>query len=228
MSKADYFKELTYRLRGLREKERENIISVYEELFQKATQNGKNEDEIAESLGYPRIPNWDGAKQEQQRHQQNPGAEPNYSSQPERDAFVNAEGIETYANPYANPYARPYQDAYHNHYPVKTETGLKAIIASIALGFFNLVLVLGPFVGICGMIIALYASSAACLISPLLLLIGNNWTNISSDMQLLVFGSMAVFGIGILLTAFTVWFSKGFFKLVGKYIRFNIKIIKGA
>jgi uncharacterized membrane protein len=225
MSKADYFRELTYRLRGLPEKERENIISVYEELFQKAAQNGKHEDDIAESLGYPRIPNWDGAKQEQQRHHQNPDSKPNYSTRPvpETETFANA-GRE----PYTNPYATPYPDAFPNPYPIKTETGLKAIIASIALGFFNLVFVVGPFVGICGVIIALYASSAACLISPLALLIGNNWTNVSSDMQLLVFGSMAVFGLGILLTAFTLWFSKGFFKLTRKYIRFNIKIIKGA
>ena len=62
MSKIDYFKELNYRLRGLPEKERQNILSVYEELFQKAVENGKHEDEVAQSLGYPRVPNWDAQK----------------------------------------------------------------------------------------------------------------------------------------------------------------------
>jgi uncharacterized membrane protein len=212
MSKAEYFKELAYRLRGLPDKDRQNIISVYEELFQKAAQNGKNEDHIAESLGYPRIPNWDGAKERQHPH-----VKQDYSPRtaPEPQPFTNL-----YTNPYPNPYPNPYAS--------KPETGIKAIIASIALGFFNLVFVLGPFVAICGVIIALYASSAACLISPFLLLIGNSWTNVSSDMQLLVFGTMAILGLGILLTAFTVWLSKGFFKLTWKYIRFNIKVIKGA
>src|SRR5690242_17042571 len=63
MSKADYFKELNYRLRGLPEKERQNILKVYEELFQKAVENGKHEDEVALSLGYPRVPNWDAQNQ---------------------------------------------------------------------------------------------------------------------------------------------------------------------
>ncbi|RTE07955.1 DUF1700 domain-containing protein [Paenibacillus whitsoniae] len=63
MSKADYFKELNYRLRGLPDKERQNILAVYEELFQKALENGKQESDVAQSLGYPRVPNWDGAKQ---------------------------------------------------------------------------------------------------------------------------------------------------------------------
>ena len=63
MSKIDYFKELNYRLRGLPEKERQNILSVYEELFQKAIENGKQEDDVAQSLGYPRVPNWDAQKE---------------------------------------------------------------------------------------------------------------------------------------------------------------------
>jgi uncharacterized membrane protein len=184
MSKTDFFQELNYRLRGLPERERQNILSVYEELFHKAAQNGKNEDDIAESLGYPRIPNWDGSREQQQ--------------------------------PFSNPYM------------AKPESGFKAIIASIALGFFNLVFVLGPFVGLCGVIIALYASSAAFLITPVLMVISNSWTNVSADMQLLIFSALAIFGFGILLAVFTVWFSKLFFKLTWLYIRFNMKIIKGA
>lgn len=204
MNKADYFRELTYRLRGLPERERQNILSVYEELFQKAAQNGKNEEDIAESLGYPRIPNWEGVKDRQP-----PQSSLSYSGRPNPEP-------PSYTNPYPNPYA------------LKSESGFKAIIVSIALGFFNLVFVLGPFIAICGVIIALYASSAACLISPLLLFIGNAWTNASSDMLLLVFSMAALLGIGILLTVFTLWFSNHFFKLTWKYIRFNVKIIKGA
>jgi uncharacterized membrane protein len=183
MNKTDYFRELTYRLRGLPEKERQNILSVYEELFQKAAQNGKHEDEIAESLGYPRIP--------------------------------------------TNPY-QGHQEPYPNPYAIKPETGFMAIIASIALGFFNLTFVLGPFVAICGVIFALYVTSAACLISPIVMMIGGSWTGSWTDMQFVFFTALAVLGFGILLTSFTVWFSKLFFKLTGRYIRFNMKIIKGA
>ncbi|KIL35210.1 hypothetical protein SD70_32285, partial [Gordoniibacillus kamchatkensis] len=59
MGKLEYFKELEYRLRGLPERERQNIIAVYEELFQKAEANGKSESDIIDSLGFPRVPDWD-------------------------------------------------------------------------------------------------------------------------------------------------------------------------
>ena len=73
MSKFDYFKELNYRLRGLPEKERHNILKVYEELFQKAVENGKHEDEVAQSLGYPRVPNWDAQKETPSKEQEPSG-----------------------------------------------------------------------------------------------------------------------------------------------------------
>ncbi|SEC35137.1 DUF1700 domain-containing protein [Paenibacillus sp. GP183] len=200
MSKVDYFRELTYRLRGLPERERQNILSVYEELFQKAAQNGKHEEEIAQSLGYPRIPQWDGSREQQ----------------PMANLYANT-----------NPY-QGYQQPFPEHYTVKQETGFKAIIASIALGFFNLVFVLGPFISICGFIFALYVASAACLISPVALIIGESLAGSWTDTQFVFFTALAVFGLGILLTVFTLWFSRLFFKLAGLYIRFNMKIIKGA
>jgi uncharacterized membrane protein len=200
MNKADYFSELTYRLRVLPERERQNILSVYEELFQKAVQNGKHEDEIAESLGYPRIPHWDGSKDQH----------------PMANFYANTNPYQAHQQPYPNPYA------------VKQETGFKAIIASIALGFFNLMFVLGPFTAICGVIFALYLTSAACLISPIVMFIVESLTGSRTDMQFVFFTALAVLGFGILLTVFTVWFSKLFFKLTGLYIRFNMKIIKGA
>jgi uncharacterized membrane protein len=62
LNKTEYFKELEYRLRGLPERERQNILAVYEELFQKAEANGKSESDIIDSLGFPRVPNWDAAR----------------------------------------------------------------------------------------------------------------------------------------------------------------------
>ncbi|MBP1992668.1 HAAS signaling domain-containing protein [Paenibacillus eucommiae] len=231
MSKGDYFKELAYRLRGLPERERQNILSVYEELFQKAVENGKLEEEIAESLGYPRVPNWDAA-----REPQPPSAPP--QSAPRFDKAT-APKTDPRVDPYSNPKFDPHYNAQYNPYaepgshdlrpyPSKTESGFKAIISSIALGFFNLIFVLGPFAGLCGVIIALYAVSAALLITPVLAVIGSITSNSMDDMLLLGAAMLALFGVGLLFSLFTVWFSKLFIKLTGKYIRFNIKIIKGA
>jgi uncharacterized membrane protein len=201
MSKVDYFKELAYRLRGLPERERQNILQVYDELFQKAVENGKNEDEIAESLGYPRVPHW----------------EPATTQIPEAPipSFP-------YSQPNPGPAPAPYS------YPVKNESGVKAILISIALGFFNLTFILGPFVGICGVFIALYASSFAFLVSPLVMLFGNVWTADAVDFQFNIYVALTFFGLGILLSALTVWTSKLFVKLTKAYIQFNVKLIRGA
>jgi uncharacterized membrane protein len=117
---------------------------------------------------------------------------------------------------------------YASPYPCKAESGFKAIIASITLGFFNLVFILGPFIAICGAIFSFYATSAALLISPILALIGSGWSNNGADRMLLAFSMLALFGLGILLSMFTLWISKLFFQLIRKYIRFNMKIIRGS
>jgi uncharacterized membrane protein len=198
MSKADYFRELAYRLRGLPERERQNILMVYEDLFQKAMENGKHEEEVAESLGYPRIPHWEGSTR--------PPIEP----KPVYQAMNHAPSFPAYTP------------------PTKTQSGITAVLVTIALGFFNLVVVLGPFIGICGAILGMFVAGCALLISPLLALVTSDWGASSADRLLLLFAMIACFGVGILLTAVTTWFSKLFFKLTAMYIRFNVKLIKGA
>ncbi|MNI01475.1 hypothetical protein D3C73_543190 [compost metagenome] len=209
MSKVDYFRELNYRLRGLPERERHNILQVYEELFQKAVENGKREDEIAESLGYPRVPQWE---------------EPAPAAPKQADQGYS----QPFSPSYEQPRPRPEPAPYTHPYPVKGESGIKAILVSIALGFFNLIFVLGPFLGICGVIIGLYASSFALTVSPIALLIGNDWNAGSADVQFSVYAMLAFFGAGLLLSSLTIWFSKLFFKLTRMYVRFNMKLIKGA
>lgn len=197
VNKADYFRELAYRLRGLPERERQNILQVYEELFQKAIENGKNEEEIAESLGYPRIPNWE--------------ASTNVHVQPPVHSYQQVNHVQA-------PYA----------YPAKSESGIKKLVIAIALAFFNLTFILGPFFGICGAFIGLYASSFALLVSPLLLLAGNNWGFESGDLLFNIFAMLAAFGLGILLSMATIALTKLFFRLTRAYVRFNVKLIKGA
>lgn len=198
MSKVDYFKELAYRLRGLPERERQNILQVYEELFQKAIENGKSEDEIAESLGYPRVPNWSST-----------------ASQPPEPAAPDFR--------YTPPAPAPYDYA-----PAKQDSGVKAILISIALGFFNLTFVLGPFLAICGVFLAFYVASFVFLVSPLLMVVGSEWIVGTTDFMFNVYAALTLFGLGIMLSALTVWSSKLFFKLTGAYIRFNVKLVKGA
>ncbi|MGQ7891115.1 HAAS signaling domain-containing protein [Paenibacillus sp. WC2504] len=267
MSKIDYFKELNYRLRGLPEKERQNILSVYEELFQKAIENGKHEDEVAQSLGYPRVPNWDAqkdasavsppeaaksAKQESipqapiapqtpptpKAHQayqtpQAPKAPPleKIYTKPEPAAPKQAPETGSFTPPPYTP--PPYENPYYAQqppypYPAKQETGLKAIIVSIALGFFNLLFVVGPWFGILAALIALFASGFALIVAPIAGMLGSFMEHVGSDLQFIGFTMLACFGLGIILTTLSTWLLQLFFKITRAYIQFNAKLIKGA
>ncbi|MCD1260810.1 DUF1700 domain-containing protein [Paenibacillus athensensis] len=265
MSKADYFKELAYRLRGLPERERNNIISVYEELFQKAMENGKQEEEVARSLGYPRVPNWDNVRERSgydepaqpedslaREYAPVPGyaPAPDYeplqpppvsgharpeAGPPNKAAGASAYEQATYTAGQTPPYY-PQRPQHHGYppppydypYPAKRESGGKAIIVSIALGFFNLLFVVGPFFGLVGALLGLFVGGVAMLLAPLAAVAAGWWMNPADDLRLLFFSMLACFGLGILLTSFSVWLIKGFGKLTWKYVQFNVKLIRGV
>jgi uncharacterized membrane protein len=234
MSKIDYFKELNYRLRGLPEKERQNILSVYEELFQKAIENGKQEDDVAQSLGYPRVPNWDAQKetpstgQEPSKSTPSDAVEKSYS-RPEPTAAPKQAPETKGFPPYTHPQGtNPYMNHNPYPYPVKQESSIKSIIVSIMLGFFNLIFVVGPWFGILATLIALFISGFALIISPIVGILGSYMSTVVSDMQFIGFAMLACFGLGIILTTLSTWLFKVFFKLSWMYIQFNAKLIKGA
>ncbi|NOU66701.1 DUF1700 domain-containing protein [Paenibacillus sp. LMG 31461] len=261
MSKVDYFKELNYRLRGLPEKERQNILKVYEELFQKAVENGKHEDEVSQSLGYPRVPNWDAQKEtppvkeevtkrpidefdvEAIQAEELPYSNEElgetaipYVKQPDSAAGpkIPVQAPESWMPPaYTQPPQPNYPPVYNTPYPppyptAKPESGIKAIIISIMLGFFNLVFVLGPWVGICSALIGLFAAGFALLIAPVVGVLTSLAGTSGSDFQFISFSLLACFGLGIIITTLSTWLLKQFFKLSWKYIQFNAKLIKGV
>jgi len=53
-TKDEYIKELAKGIRGLPEKERNEVLADYEEHFQMARESGKKEEEICKSLGTPK------------------------------------------------------------------------------------------------------------------------------------------------------------------------------
>jgi uncharacterized membrane protein len=261
MSKVDYFKELNYRLRGLPEKERQNILKVYEELFQKAVENGKHEDEVSQSLGYPRVPNWDAQKEtppvkeevtkrsidefdveaiqaEELPYSNEELGETAFPYVKQPDPAVGpktpVQAPESWVPPaYTQPPQPNYPPVYNTPYPppyptAKPESGIKAIIISIMLGFFNLVFVVGPWAGVCCALIAFFAAGFALLIAPVIGVLTSLAGTTGSDFQFISFTLLACFGLGIIITTLSTWLLKQFFKLSWKYIQFNAKLIKGV
>ncbi len=104
---------------------------------------------------------------------------------------------------------------------------MRAIWAVIGLGFFNLVIVLGPLAAIVGVIIGFWAVSTGFVLSPFVFLVdlvlapeSANWFSF--------FASLALCGLGILiglgLFALTKWLVKGFIR----YLQFNVNLVRGG
>jgi uncharacterized membrane protein len=117
---------------------------------------------------------------------------------------------------------------------------LRAILAVMGLGFFNLVFVLGPFLVVVGALIGLFAgavalsvSGAAALIASLFLPVIANNVPVSVSMPggiyYTQFAAIAIsIGIGSLglLSTIGLWkLAAGLYKLTIRYLKFNISIV---
>lgn len=102
----------------------------------------------------------------------------------------------------------------------------RAVIAVVALGFFNLIFVLGPFAGIAGLIIGLYAAAVSLILVPVGLLfrgvmIGGG--HILSG----VFNIMMSVGAGVLMMIGLIYLTRWMYILSLRYLQFNVRIAKG-
>lgn len=109
----------------------------------------------------------------------------------------------------------------------------KALLAAMALGFLNLIIVLGPFLLVVGLLIGLYGISIGFIIGGISLLIGSIIAPISSffiNINLPILTSVS-FGIGlsalgILLLLASFYLSKLLYKATIKYLKWNLDLIK--
>lgn len=112
----------------------------------------------------------------------------------------------------------------------------RAVFATVSLGFFNLIFVLGPFMGIVGVIIGFFAAALGITVAGIAVVIaiplapvlpeiihvtpvvtGNPAAFIAAGAGLTCFGIL--FGIG-------VWYlTKYFYLITIRYLKLNIKLI---
>ncbi len=118
---------------------------------------------------------------------------------------------------------------------VSTGNVLKAIIATIALGFFNLVFVLGPFVGAVGVLIGLFAAAIGITVAGVLVFISSivgplfpeyvSFGGISPVVA--TFAGSGFTALGILFLIGDCYLLKGCYQLTIRYLKWNISIITG-
>ncbi len=121
----------------------------------------------------------------------------------------------------------------------KTTTGnlLRAVIASVSLGFFNLVFVLGPFIGLVGILMGLFAAAfgitiagmgtfLGVLLHPYLPFTVTAAAVPGINKVVIMFASLGATAFGLLFLIGDCYLARLFYGLVLSYLKFNLNIIK--
>ncbi|WNC16684.1 HAAS signaling domain-containing protein [Brevibacillus brevis] len=103
----------------------------------------------------------------------------------------------------------------------------RAIIATVSLGFFNLVFVLGPFMALIGVLIACFGVAVALLLAPVGMYAQYGFSAVSQERLLLLFGSMASIGLGGMMAVGLVGLTRWLYRLFLRYLQFNVQMIRG-
>ncbi|MGM9954339.1 MAG: DUF1700 domain-containing protein [Peribacillus sp.] len=108
-----------------------------------------------------------------------------------------------------------------------TSTGniLRAVWAVIGLGFFNIVIVLGPFIALVGVVFSGWVASLGFILAPLSILINL----FMGEFRLFdLFFSLGICGIGIFIAMGMYVATKALFKGFIRYMKYNVSLVKGG
>lgn len=110
----------------------------------------------------------------------------------------------------------------------------RAVFASLGLGFFNLIFVLGPFIGILGILAGLFATAIGITAGGITGLLGTifsplfpEYFNMIVNPAVGIFASIGAICFGILFFIGDIYLTRGFFRLFIRYIKFNARIVTG-
>lgn len=110
----------------------------------------------------------------------------------------------------------------------------RAVFAAVGLGFFNLVFVLGPFLGVAGVLIGLFLTSLGILVGGLALILAvvvspflPELISIDFNPLILLFTGIGVTALGVLCNILMYYLMKFCLKVTVSYLNMNYRIIKG-
>ncbi|WP_018661692.1 DUF1700 domain-containing protein [Heyndrickxia acidiproducens] len=104
---------------------------------------------------------------------------------------------------------------------------IRAVWATIGLGFFNLVIVLGPFIALTAVIVAGWVSGLAFIASPLLVFVSLILYPDTFELFNL-FISMLICGLGFFIVIGMYFATRTLAQGFVRYLRFNVKLVKGG
>ncbi|OAB38371.1 DUF1700 domain-containing protein [Paenibacillus glacialis] len=98
----------------------------------------------------------------------------------------------------------------------------RAVMATVSLGLFNLIVVLLPFVASLLLFVGVYGVAFFLIISPILLFIQNPLVSIFINEFFLMVGCV---GIGLMLVIGSMKMTSVYYKFVIRYLRYNLSLI---
>ena len=112
---------------------------------------------------------------------------------------------------------------------------IRAVFASLSLGLFNAIIVLGPFIGLLGVLAGLWAAAGSLALSGVAGMLGaivGPFMPALSGMTVwnalfVFFAGVALAALGLLAVLGMVVLTRWFTVLVARYVRFNARIITG-
>ncbi len=110
---------------------------------------------------------------------------------------------------------------------------IRAVFASLGLTLVNAIFVLGPFVGLAGAMLGLWAAAVslplaglAAAVSPVALLVAPRFVSLGGVSPVfLVFAGIGVAALGVLAVIGMAQLSRLFIRMVAAYVRFNARMI---
>ncbi|CQR70803.1 hypothetical protein SOV_43210 [Sporomusa ovata DSM 2662] len=110
---------------------------------------------------------------------------------------------------------------------ISITTIVRAVLATVSLGFLNLVFILGPLIGVVGVLVACYVVAIVLILIPALLPLRAGFPSGLGAILSWLFTSMMTVGTGTLLGLGMLLVTRWAGKVFIKYLQFNVQIIRG-
>lgn len=114
-----------------------------------------------------------------------------------------------------------------------TRNIMRAVLATVALGFFNLVVVLGPFIALVALLISIFvlavslvAAGVGVLLSALLSPVFPSFISFDTSYPFAIFTAVGVGCLGLLIFIGSCYIAKFFYTATLRYLRWNIDFIR--
>lgn len=113
-----------------------------------------------------------------------------------------------------------------------TKNLFTAILAAVSLGFFNLVFVLGPFIGLLGLLVSVYGLGLGLSVAGFSMFLGTflnpffpGYMSISLHPLTSISFGIGLFALGSLILIGCFYLTKYLYRIVIRYLRWNMNII---